>query len=303
MIGVVVGGGVMVQERLKVRVVPHFMRLHEWIALEEGYFQDEGLEPELLTKVMHQVSSHGADSYFSRPQDQPFLDGMEVANSACEWGSICNAGAGMGKFVPDVYGVARYAIVVPPESPIERLSDLRDVPVAVGLMAGSHFTALSALGAVLSREHIRAENVGGPGRRLLALMQGEVRAANLLDPEISIAEARGFRTLAQGEFRTLFWISPTVPQDALSRYFRALRRAEGALDRCRNAYMHLWERNIPPGLEGDYDYSAFGRGELLRFEPYTEEDFQIAMAFAHRWGLDQNVQESDFVGLSLRVAV
>lgn len=84
----------MVQERLKVRLVPHFMRLHEWIALEEGYFQEEGLEPELLTAVMHQVSSHGADSYFARPQDRPFVEGKAVANSACEWGSVCNSGAG-----------------------------------------------------------------------------------------------------------------------------------------------------------------------------------------------------------------
>jgi hypothetical protein len=176
------------------------MRLHEWIALDEGYFEDEGLEPELLTDVMHQVSSHGADSYFTRPQDRPFVEGMEVANSACEWGSVCNAGAGLGKFVPDVYGLARYAIMVAPTSPIERLADLRDVPVAVGLMAGSHFTALSTLGAVLPSQHIRVENVGGPGRRLLALMHGEVQAANLLDPEIPIAEARGLRTVAQGEF-------------------------------------------------------------------------------------------------------
>lgn len=293
----------MVHERQRVRVVPHFMRLHEWIALEEGYFQSEGLEPEILTDVMHQVSSHGADSYFARPQDRPFMEGMEVANSACEWGSVCNAGAGMGKFVPDVYGVARYAIVVSPESPIERLSDLHDVPVAVGLMAGSHFTTLSTLGAVLPPEHIRAENVGGPGRRLLALMQREVEAANLLDPEIPIAEARGFRKLAQGEFRTLFWVSPTVPQDALNSYFRALRRAGEALDRTPDAYMHLWERNVPPGLESKYDYSTFGRGELLIFEPYTEEDFQNALAFAHRWGLDQNVRESDYVGLSAHVAV
>jgi hypothetical protein len=293
----------MSQERLKVRVVPHFMRLHEWIALEEGYFRVEGLEPEMLIDVMHAVSSHDADAYFARPQDRPFMEGMEVANSACEWGSVCNAGAGMGKFVPDVYGVARYAICVPADSPIERLTDLRDVPVAVGLMAGSHFTTLAALGAVLPPAHIRAENVGGPGRRLLALMRGEVQAANLLDPEIPIAEAKGFRKVAQGEFRTLFWVSPTVPQDALNRYFRALRRAGEALDRTPDTYLPLWERNVPPGLEDAYDYRTFGRGELLVFEPYTEEDFQGAMAFAQRWGLNRNVRESDFAGLSTRVAV
>jgi hypothetical protein len=41
---------------------------------------------------------------------------------------------------------------------------------------------------VLPKDHIRIENVGGPGRRLLALRAGEVRVVTLLDPEIPIAE-------------------------------------------------------------------------------------------------------------------
>ncbi len=57
-----------------IRVVPHFMRLHEWIALEEGYYQVEGLEPELLPEVMHRVSTHRASPYLERPQDQPFRE-------------------------------------------------------------------------------------------------------------------------------------------------------------------------------------------------------------------------------------
>jgi hypothetical protein len=27
--------------------------------------------------------------------------------------------------------------------------------------------------------------------------------------------------------------------------------------------MHLWKNKIPPGLEGDYDWSKFGLGEML----------------------------------------
>src|SRR5918911_1243663 len=123
-------------ERRRIRVVPHFMRLHEWIALEDGDYQAEGLEPELLSDVMHDVSTHGADPYFERPQDKPFrTEAMEVANSACEWGSVCNAGAGMGKFVADLYGVARFAIFARPDAGITRLAELKDVPIGIGLMA------------------------------------------------------------------------------------------------------------------------------------------------------------------------
>src|SRR3989442_3410778 len=152
-------------ERTRVKIVPHFMRLQEWIALQEGYFEAEGLEPELLDDVMHRVSGHRGDAYKTRPQDTPFVEGTLVANSACHWGSVCNAGAGMGKFVPDVYGVARFGIYVGPGSARARLSDLRGVPVGVGIMAGSHFTTLQTLEKVLPRDQIVIHNYGGAGRR------------------------------------------------------------------------------------------------------------------------------------------
>ncbi len=286
-----------------IRIVPHFMRLHEWIALEDGMYEREGLQPELLTDVMHSVSGHRESSYFERPQDRPFIEREEVANSACEWGSVCNSGAGMGRFVPDLYGVARHAFFAAPSSRFERLADLAGVPVGVGLMAGSHFTALRTLETVLPRERIEVANVGGPGRRLEALLAGEIEVANLLDPEIPMAEARGFRKLAAGEFRTLFWVSSTMSQDVLGPYFRALQSADRELRVDPAKYIHLWERNVPPALAGDYDYARFGRGELLVFEPYPEEAFVDALAFARRWGLDSEVRETRYEALASHVLV
>jgi hypothetical protein len=285
----------------KIHVIPHFMRLHEWVAVEEGLFHAEGLEPDLRSDVMHDVSSHGADPYLERPQDKPFLEGAEIANSACEWGSVCNAGAGMGRFVPDLYGVARNAFFVAPGSPIERLSELAGVPVGVGLMAGSHFTALHALELVLPQQEIKIENVGGPGRRLEALLAGQIEVANLLDPEIPIAEEKGLRRIAGGEFRTLFWVSPGIPQGALDSYFRVLRRADGLLRAEPDRFLPLWARNVPPALAGAHDYSKFGLGELLVFERYNEDTFAESVSFARRWGLDQNMRESAFDALAAPV--
>lgn len=285
------------EQRARIEVVPHFPRLQEWIALEEGYFRDEGLEAELLTDVMHAVSSHHGDPYGRRPQDLPFVRQARVANSACEWGTACNAGAGMGRLVPDLYTVGRYAIFARPGSAVRRLADLRGVPVGVGLMAGSHFTALAALAQALPREGIEVVHTGGPGQRLVALLAGEVEAANLLDPEIPIAEARGLRKLAQGEFRITFWVAPDMDPAVLAAYFRALRRADEALTSEPARYMHLWARNVPPALAGDYDYATFGLGEKMVFEPYTEEMFQTALAFARRWGLDSAVRDDRYANL------
>jgi ABC-type nitrate/sulfonate/bicarbonate transport system substrate-binding protein len=284
-------------QRTPIHIVPHFSRLQEWIALDEGFFQDEGLEPLMLPEVMHAVSSHHGEEYKRRPQDLPFVQQMEVVNSACQWGTACNAGAGMGKLVPDLYTVGRFAIFTRPGSKIERLVDLRDVPIGIGERAGSHFTTLQVLEQILPREHIRTVHTGGPGERLLALLRGEVEAANLLDPEIAIAESRGLRALARGEFLITFWVGPTIDRGVLKAYFHALQRANEALAQNPEKYMQLWERNIPPALKDTYDYSAFGLGEKFVFEPYTEEMFQNALQFAGKWNLHTYIQDTTYDNL------
>jgi NitT/TauT family transport system substrate-binding protein len=251
--------------------------------------------------VMHSVSSHRGDEYRQRPQDLPFVSDIEVANSACHWGSACNAGAGMGRFVRDLYTVGRYAIFVAPGSDVEMLCDLRDRPVGIGEMAGSHFTSLQTLAQVLPRERINLVHTGGPGRRLLALLDGEIEAANLLDPEIPIAEAKCLRKLAQGEFMITFWVHPQIPPEVLGSFFAALRSAEEALQRSPERYLHLWERNLPPGLEGGYDWSIFGRGERMIFEPYSEEMYEQAIGFARQWGLGEHITEGRYDKLVARV--
>jgi NitT/TauT family transport system substrate-binding protein len=177
------------------------------------------------------------------------------------------------------------------------------VPIGVGLRAGSHFTSLHILSLALPQEHIRLVHTGGPGTRLVALLDRAIEAATLLDPEIAIAEAQGLRKLAQGEFRITFWVAPGIPQPVLGAYFRALRRADEALTRTPERYLHLWERNVPPALTGDYDYTTFGLGEKMIFEPYSEAMFAEAMAFAGRWGLLDHVQEERYRNLIAPAAI
>src|SRR6478672_111368 len=144
----------------RLAISPTGMRLHEWIALERGYFQEEGIDPEIRWDVLKgTMSSWQGLEYRERPQDRPFLEGEQTITNACAWGSICNAGAGMGRFVPDVYGVARWAIYVRADSPIRGPLDLANVSIAVGMRAGSHFNVPYRLEQHLPLEQIKTVNV------------------------------------------------------------------------------------------------------------------------------------------------
>src|SRR5919202_1736581 len=94
-------GGIPHMNLTPLKIAPTGMRLHEWIALERGYFQQAGIEPVVRWDVLSGVQSSWKDlDYKQRPQDRPFLGGAEPVDviNHCAWGSVCNAGAGMGKF-------------------------------------------------------------------------------------------------------------------------------------------------------------------------------------------------------------
>src|SRR5262249_24859352 len=189
-----------------VTVAPKGMGLNDFVAQQEGYFAAEGLDMEIDWKTFRgtQSSSKGL-AYFERPQDQPYAEGRDVIQGACAWGSIGNASAGMGRFVPDAYGVSPWAIFVRADSPIRRPEDLKDVPISVGMRAGSHFNVPYRLEKYLPLAHIKPVNVGGFGARLSALLDGEVEAASLLPPQIDMAKQLGFRIVIEDTFHTISW--------------------------------------------------------------------------------------------------
>src|SRR4051812_43459896 len=104
-----------------LQIAPTGMRLHEWIALERGYFNAAGIEPIVRWDILNGImGSWKGKEYRQQPQDAPFLGSAESVDviNHCAWGSVCNAGAGLGKLVPDAHGVARWAIYVRPDSHI-----------------------------------------------------------------------------------------------------------------------------------------------------------------------------------------
>ncbi len=263
------------KELLRIKVAPKGMGLNDFVAYEEGFFADEGLDVELDWKTFRgtQSSWKGMD-YFKRPQDKPYTEGggEQVIQCACLWGTVSNASAGMGKVVPDCYGVSPWAIFVRPDSKVRKPEDLRDVPIAVGMRAGSHFNVPWRLEKYLPLEHIKAVNVGGFGARLKALLDGEIEAASLLPPQIDMARQLGLREVMADEFHTLWWVPESAPKAGVTGYLRGLDRAERALEADLPRYLHLWKHSVPPEFQDrTWDFSRFTRGERFVYQPIPRD--------------------------------
>ncbi|HEX5227454.1 MAG TPA: hypothetical protein VFW44_07070 [Bryobacteraceae bacterium] len=284
---------------LRIKVAPKGMGLNDFVALEEGYFADEGLEVEIDWKTFRGTQAPWKMDYLERPQDK--AAGEQVIQGACLWGTISNASAGMGRIVADCYGVSPWAIFVRQDSKIRRPEDLKDVPVSVGMRAGSHFNVPFRLEKYLPLENIRTVNTGGFGARLSALLAGEVEAASLLPPQIDMAKQLGLREIIADEFKTLWWVPESAPEAGVHGYLRALARAESALEADLPKYLPLWKYSIPPEFENrEWDFSRFTRGERFVNQPLQREEFAEVLDSVGRWGLDDYLKERTFDKLIYR---
>ena len=288
----------------KVTVAPKGMGLNDFVAKEEGFFEAEGLDVTFDWKTFRGTqSSWKGLNYLERPQDQPYTkDKTEVIQGACVWGSICNASAGMGKFVAEAYGDSPWAIFVRPDSKIREPKDLKDVPISVGMRAGSHFNVPYRLEKYLPLANIKTVNTGGFGARLKALLDGEVEAASLLPPQIAMAEQLGLRKIIEDTFHTLWWVPEGFDPEHTKAYLRALDRAEKAMDANLAKYLPLWKLAVPAEFETyhKWDFSKFGRGERFVYKTIPHSEFDEVMDQVKRWKLDDFLKDKSYEGLAAR---
>ena len=123
-------------------IQPH-QRLQEWVAEENGYFTDEGLDyvfrPSGESSRNPSVNStEGAPDEVKRGAFESMEAGRACdVSSACHWAVGMAASAQHGRMWGDAYSVTPSGVWAPPESPIMEPEQLADVPVAVGYHSGA----------------------------------------------------------------------------------------------------------------------------------------------------------------------
>ena len=260
-------------------------RLQDWIAVEKGYFEDEGLDYVIDMRVLENADQDIAVSAKSDVRTGAYelyqgeSGGKQNMSCACHWATNQASTDSVGRMWGRAYSVLPSGIYVAADSKIRKPEDLAGVDVAVGYHSGSHFSTIQALEAFLEPEAIKMRFVGMPYDRVDALLNGEVSAAAIWNAPSYIVEQLGYRKIVDTTFMAGFMFGAQTDAEDVERYFRALRRAQMELDLDSEKYKHYYAKEIPSRYTDVVDVRAFGPGERITFLPYTEEMYDRSQAW------------------------
>src|SRR6266571_471236 len=252
------------------------------VARDEGFFNDEGLNVEILTTpgTAQRSSDHQAlrDDIFARTMESLYDDGSCDQFRMCEWGVMKRAveavdsGQRPAKIVALGAAMSSFAIVAAPDSDIYEPEALKDKPIAVSPFNGSHFTTVKMIESFLKFENIQTVNAGTMKDRLDALRRGEVAAASVMEPWISVAQKQGFRVIIESRSTRSEAAGDELDGPTLAAMFRAEARAADLLNRDPRPHLHY----LVEEAEGLIDAADIYPWRILNAhpQPYTRERFQ-----------------------------
>ena len=161
-----------------------------WVAQDNGYFAEEGLDVEIMTFQ----SAHELSTAFSAGEIDAAMTDIQV--------SAALYAGGVDVFMPFVtMGVTadqgRFGIITSPESGIESLEDLAGVPIGVGSNTVPEYVMDQLmLAAGIPAEDIAKEEMPKVPVRFEAMMNNQVAAAALPGTLLALGEATGCVVLA-----------------------------------------------------------------------------------------------------------
>ncbi len=284
------------QETLKKVRVSVMNAIHDLpllVARDEGFFSDEGLDLEIVkTPGTAQVSAdHSAlrDAIFERTMESMYDQGDVDQYRMCEWGVIkrtveaVESGQRPAKIVALGAAMSSIAVVVASDADIYEPEQLKDKPIAVSPYNGSHFTLLKMLEGFLKREHIQTTNAGTMRERVEAVRKGEVAAASVFEPWISVAQKQGLRILIESHSSRSEAAGDELDGPTLAAMFRAEARAADAINRNPTPYIHY----LVEEAEGLLEPQDVQTWRLLQAPPkeYTRDRFDDTYNWTVSWGL------------------
>ncbi|MDE0522540.1 MAG: hypothetical protein OXH79_11345 [Boseongicola sp.] len=283
----------------KFVIAPH-MRLHEWVAVEKGYFDEVGLDYALEDQLLS-ATGERHDLGDRVGAYQTFEKGRTCdVSSACHWTVNVAAASGHGKLYANAYSVSPCGIFVPAESSVRRPEDLANVPISVGYQSGSHYSSIQALEPFLSRDEINLSFADGLlFKRMEHMIDGNIPAVSLFSGPYYFMEQLGFRKILDTSFMMAAMVAEDADLEDVERFFSALRMAQGDIDLRQELYTHYYRNEFPERFRDQMDTRLFGPGERIVFEPYSRQIFDES----REWIAERDIFEDGLGDLSYEQAV
>src|SRR3954464_2721281 len=190
------------------------------VAVEQGFFADEGLDVEYNEDNPKGVDGRVED-FSQRWKESQLKGGALEVYPVCEWGAIERVQAlGKGKIIGLDTTVRTGALMVRGDSPIRNVMELRNKQIAVTWHAGTFYAAIEVLEAAgVPFEEIKLEHAND---RLDALLSGKTHAAPLMEPLVSRAGEAGCRQIADLRWRGGIGAGDEVDDETAQKLTRAL---------------------------------------------------------------------------------
>jgi NitT/TauT family transport system substrate-binding protein len=280
-------------KRVRVSMMNAIHDLPVLVARDEGFFNDEGLDVEVLsTPGTAQLSAdHQAlrEDIFSRTMESLYDQGECDQFRMCEWGVMkrtveaVQTGHRAAKIVALGSAMSSFAIVAAPNGDIYEPEALKDKPIAVSPFNGSHFTTIKMIESFIRYENIKIVNAGTMKERLDAVRRGEVAAASLMEPWISVAQKQGFRIIIESHSTRSEAAGEELDGPTLAAMFRAEARAADLLN--QDPTRHL--RYLVEEAQGLIEAKDIYPWRILNAhpQPYTRERFEDT----YRWTVERGL--------------
>ena len=265
-----------------------------WFVARDFTVKDEGIEIEIVTPGIRTrfdwSDPRSQDHHLVTPTNyqKAFEEGRADIYRACEWGQIRRSYDNPeGPIVARRPAMVYQGVYVRPGSPIEAPISLANKSVGVQFHQGSHYATLSMLEGFVSRERINVVHAGTVLERYESLMDGEIEAATLMEPWVTLAEKQGCKLLVGTFYQGTENASRSMSQDLFEALMRAVKKAVGLINEDKRRYLHYLLDEIPEEYASQLDPADFHLPYLRYVDPvpYTEEEFERAYNWMLTWDL------------------
>ena len=265
-----------------------------WFVARDFTVKDEGIELEIVTPGIRTrfdwSDPRSRDHHLVTPTNyqKAFEEGRADIYRACEWGQIRRSYDNPeGPIVARRPAMVYQGVYVRPDSPLEAPISLANRSVGVQFHQGSHYATLSMLEGFVSRERINVVHAGTVLERYESLMDGEIDAATLMEPWVTLAEKQGCKLLVGTFYQGTENASRSMSQDLFEALMRAVKKAVGLINEDKRRYLHYLLDEIPEKYSSRISPADFHLPYLRYVDPvpYTEEEFERAYNWMLTWDL------------------